>query len=31
MIYSGDTFYQPALSLKTPHWHGVFDQDAAAR
>jgi len=28
MIYSGDTFYQPALSLKTPHWHGVFDQDA---
>jgi len=27
MIYSGDTFYQPALSLKTPHWHGVFDQD----
>jgi glyoxylase-like metal-dependent hydrolase (beta-lactamase superfamily II) len=29
MIYSGDTFYQPAMSLKTPHWHGVFDQDAA--
>jgi glyoxylase-like metal-dependent hydrolase (beta-lactamase superfamily II) len=29
MIYSGDTFYQPALSLRTPHWHGVFDQDAA--
>jgi glyoxylase-like metal-dependent hydrolase (beta-lactamase superfamily II) len=27
MIYSGDTFYQPALSLKTPHWQGVFDQD----
>jgi len=27
MIYSGDTFYQPALSLKTPQWHGVFDQD----
>lgn len=27
MIYSGDTFYQPALSLKTPHWHGVFEQD----
>lgn len=27
MIYSGDTFYQPALSLRTPHWHGSFDQD----
>ena len=27
MIYSGDTFYQPALSLKTPNWHGAFDQD----
>lgn len=27
MIYSGDTFYQPALSMKTPHWHGAFDQD----
>jgi glyoxylase-like metal-dependent hydrolase (beta-lactamase superfamily II) len=27
MIYSGDTFYQPALSLATPHWQGVFDQD----
>ena len=27
MIYSGDTFYQPALSLRTPHWQGVFDQD----
>ena len=27
MIYSGDTFYQPALSLKTPQWHGAFDQD----
>jgi glyoxylase-like metal-dependent hydrolase (beta-lactamase superfamily II) len=27
LIYSGDTFYQPALSLATPHWHGVFDQD----
>jgi glyoxylase-like metal-dependent hydrolase (beta-lactamase superfamily II) len=27
MIYSGDTFYQPALSLKTPQWQGVFDQD----
>jgi glyoxylase-like metal-dependent hydrolase (beta-lactamase superfamily II) len=29
MIYSGDTFYQPALSLKTPHWQGAFDQDGA--
>lgn len=27
MIFSGDTFYQPALSLKTPQWHGAFDQD----
>src|SRR5262249_12795314 len=27
MIYSGDTFYQPALSLRTPQWQGVFDQD----
>jgi glyoxylase-like metal-dependent hydrolase (beta-lactamase superfamily II) len=27
MIYSGDAFYQPALSLRTPHWHGVFDHD----
>jgi glyoxylase-like metal-dependent hydrolase (beta-lactamase superfamily II) len=27
MIYSGDTFYQPAFSLKTPEWQGVFDQD----
>jgi len=27
MIYSGDTFYQPAFSLKTPQWQGVFDQD----
>jgi glyoxylase-like metal-dependent hydrolase (beta-lactamase superfamily II) len=27
MIYSADTFYQPALSLKTPQWQGVFDQD----
>lgn len=27
MIYSGDTFYLPALSLRTPHWQGVFDQD----
>jgi glyoxylase-like metal-dependent hydrolase (beta-lactamase superfamily II) len=27
MIYSGDAFYQPALSLKTPQWHGAFDQD----
>ena len=27
MIYSGDTFYQPAFSLKTPHWQGAFDQD----
>ena len=27
LIYSGDTFYQPALSLATPHWQGVFDQD----
>lgn len=30
MIYSGDTFYQPAMSLPNPGWHGVFDQDAAA-
>lgn len=29
MIYSGDAFYQPALSLKTPQWHGAFDQDGA--
>jgi glyoxylase-like metal-dependent hydrolase (beta-lactamase superfamily II) len=29
MIYSGDTFYQPAMSLRTPQWHGAFDQDAA--
>ena len=29
MIYSGDTFYQPALSLPTPGWQGVFDQDGA--
>jgi glyoxylase-like metal-dependent hydrolase (beta-lactamase superfamily II) len=29
MIYSGDTFYQPALSLRTPQWQGVFDQDGA--
>ncbi len=27
MIYSADAFYQPALSLRTPHWQGVFDQD----
>jgi glyoxylase-like metal-dependent hydrolase (beta-lactamase superfamily II) len=27
MIFSGDTFYQPAMSLKTPHWQGAFDQD----
>ena len=27
MIYSGDTFYQPVLSMKTPQWHGAFDQD----
>lgn len=27
MIFSGDTFYQPAMSLKTPQWHGAFDQD----
>ncbi len=27
MIYSADTFYQPALSLHTPDWQGVFDQD----
>ena len=29
MIYSGDTFYQPAMSLRTPQWHGVFDSDGA--
>jgi glyoxylase-like metal-dependent hydrolase (beta-lactamase superfamily II) len=27
MVFSGDTFYQPAMSLKTPHWQGAFDQD----
>jgi glyoxylase-like metal-dependent hydrolase (beta-lactamase superfamily II) len=27
MIFSGDTFYQPALSLRTPQWQGAFDQD----
>jgi glyoxylase-like metal-dependent hydrolase (beta-lactamase superfamily II) len=27
MIFSGDTFYQPAMSLKTPHWQGAFDHD----
>jgi glyoxylase-like metal-dependent hydrolase (beta-lactamase superfamily II) len=27
MIYSGDTFYHPAFSMKTPQWHGAFDQD----
>jgi glyoxylase-like metal-dependent hydrolase (beta-lactamase superfamily II) len=27
MIYSGDTFYLPEFSMKTPQWHGVFDQD----
>jgi glyoxylase-like metal-dependent hydrolase (beta-lactamase superfamily II) len=27
MIFSGDTFYQPAMSLRTPHWQGAFDQD----
>lgn len=27
MIFSGDAFYQPALSLKTPGWHGAYDQD----
>jgi glyoxylase-like metal-dependent hydrolase (beta-lactamase superfamily II) len=26
-IYSADTFYQPALSLKTPQWHGSYDHD----
>jgi glyoxylase-like metal-dependent hydrolase (beta-lactamase superfamily II) len=30
MIYSADTFYQPALSMRTPQWHGVFDQDGPA-
>jgi glyoxylase-like metal-dependent hydrolase (beta-lactamase superfamily II) len=29
MIYSGDTFYQPAMSLPTPGWHGAFDADGA--
>ncbi len=29
LIYSGDTFYQPAMSLPNPGWHGVFDQNAA--
>jgi glyoxylase-like metal-dependent hydrolase (beta-lactamase superfamily II) len=28
MIYSADTFYVPALSLATPNWQGVFDQDS---
>lgn len=27
MIYSADTFYQPAMSLPNPGWQGVFDQD----
>ncbi|MEQ1710174.1 MAG: MBL fold metallo-hydrolase [Hyphomicrobium sp.] len=27
MIFSGDTFYQPALSMRTPQWHGAFDQN----
>src|SRR5262245_58213245 len=27
MIYSGDTFYQPVFAMKTPQWHGAFDQD----
>jgi glyoxylase-like metal-dependent hydrolase (beta-lactamase superfamily II) len=27
MIYSADTFYQPAFSLRTPEWQGAFDQD----
>jgi glyoxylase-like metal-dependent hydrolase (beta-lactamase superfamily II) len=27
MIYSADTFYQPAFSMKTPQWQGAFDQD----
>src|SRR5262245_37330084 len=27
MIYTADIFYQPALSLITPHWHGTYDQD----
>jgi glyoxylase-like metal-dependent hydrolase (beta-lactamase superfamily II) len=29
LVYSGDTFYQPAMSLPNPGWHGVFDQDGA--
>lgn len=29
MIYSGDMFYQPAMSLPNPGWHGVFDQNAS--
>lgn len=29
LIYSADTFYQPAFSMKTPEWHGAFDQDGA--
>ena len=27
MIYSADTFYLPEFSMKTPQWHGAFDQD----
>jgi glyoxylase-like metal-dependent hydrolase (beta-lactamase superfamily II) len=27
MIYSADTFYQPAFSMHTPEWQGAFDQD----
>jgi glyoxylase-like metal-dependent hydrolase (beta-lactamase superfamily II) len=27
MIYSADTFYQPAFSMRTPEWQGAFDQD----
>jgi glyoxylase-like metal-dependent hydrolase (beta-lactamase superfamily II) len=29
MIYSADTFYQPAFSMHTPEWQGAFDQDGA--
>ena len=29
MIYSGDTFYHPAMSLPAPQWHGAFDADGA--
>lgn len=29
LIYSGDTFYQPALNLTHPDWYGSYDSDGA--